>query len=245
MNKSRTTQDVFQTDFNRALSARFAPGKKRQGLLQLCALDAELAKIRYQTSEPLLQRIRTQFWREALFEHEGSGHRLASDIIATFKANRPLFESLEDLIVIHEKYLDMEVSPAILWEGYCERQAVLFKLASGYLVGGNDQLETSLFHQCGMAYGGALWLCVNGHQVDENSEDIRDYYQQAICAYAEVKTDLLALAPGLRAAVLPLALVPPYLDLYQSSDKGQSQSIDLHPARKAWILWQVARKGFR
>ncbi len=244
MNKSPTIQDVFQTDFNRALSARFAPNEKRRGLVQFCALDAELAKIPYQTSDPLLQRIRTQFWREALFEQEGAGHQLASEMITTFKADQHLLETLEDLIITHEHYHGIEETPTSSLELYCKRQSVLFKLATTYLVGISDQMDPSFYEQCGTAYGSAHFLCINNSQPREVKEEIENVYQQAKSAYAAVMADLASLVPPVRAAVLPLALVPPYLDLFQTSDKVQNQPFDLHPARKAWILWRAARKGF-
>ncbi len=244
MNKSPTTQDVFQTDFNRALCARFAPSEKRQGLVQFCALDAELAKIPHQTSDPLLQRIRTQFWRDALFAQEGAGHQLASEMVTTFKADHPLFETLEDLIIAHEHYQGLEGTSTSSWELYCKRQSVLFKLATTYLGEGSDQMDQSFYEQCGTAYGGAHFLCVNNSQSLKNNEEKENVYQQAMSAYAAVIADLASLVPSVRAAVLPLALVPPYLNLFQTSDKVQAQPIDLHSARKTWILWRAARKGF-
>ncbi len=59
---------VRETDRDRFLAALFAPEPARRGLLALLAFDHELARTRYVTSEPMLARIRLQWWREAVRE---------------------------------------------------------------------------------------------------------------------------------------------------------------------------------
>ncbi len=257
MTSSLITQAVFESDFNRALSTRFAAANKRHGLLLLCSFDGELAKIARQTSDPLLQRIRTQFFREALYEKAGAGHWLAAELITTFSTRQSLFRDLEGLIEAHECSQDQEASSAARWDGFCQRQSVLFQLARSYLTDRPIETEKQFFHQCGLAYGGALLLCEKWHQSDPAAETggldefgdagggMEQFQQIAAAAFSELKSQLQAVSPVARAAILPLALVPPYLDLFQASDKTAKQPIDLHPARKAWILWRAARRGFR
>ena len=57
---------VRQHDRDRFLTALFAPAERRNDLFALYAFNYELAKTREVVSEPLLGRIRLQWWRENL-----------------------------------------------------------------------------------------------------------------------------------------------------------------------------------
>ena len=72
---------VRETDRDRFLAALFAPEPARRGLLALLAFDHELARTRIVTSEPLLARIRLQWWREASAEAAGTGRPRAQPIV--------------------------------------------------------------------------------------------------------------------------------------------------------------------
>lgn len=61
-------ESVRETDRDRFRAALFAPEPARRGLLALLAFDHELARSRSVTSEPMLARIRLQWWREAVRE---------------------------------------------------------------------------------------------------------------------------------------------------------------------------------
>ena len=54
------------TDYDRYLSALFAPGERREALFALIAFNHEIARIPEAVSEPMLGRIRLQWWREVL-----------------------------------------------------------------------------------------------------------------------------------------------------------------------------------
>ena len=53
-------------DYDRYLSAVFAPGARREALFALIAFNHEIARIPEAVSEPMLGRIRLQWWREVL-----------------------------------------------------------------------------------------------------------------------------------------------------------------------------------
>ncbi len=57
---------VKRFDYDRWLTALFAPADDRRGLMALYALNLELAKSWEAVSEPLLGEIRLQWWREAV-----------------------------------------------------------------------------------------------------------------------------------------------------------------------------------
>lgn len=59
---------IRRYDPDRFLTALFAPAERREDLFALYAFNHEIAKTREVVSEPLLGRIRLQWWREALDE---------------------------------------------------------------------------------------------------------------------------------------------------------------------------------
>ncbi|MCF8531774.1 MAG: squalene/phytoene synthase family protein [Reyranella sp.] len=72
---------VRRVDRDRFLAALFAPEPARRGLLALLAFDHELARTRTVTREPMLARIRLEWWREAVAEAVGSGKPRAQPIV--------------------------------------------------------------------------------------------------------------------------------------------------------------------
>jgi phytoene synthase len=72
---------VRRADRDRFLGALFAPEPARADLLAILAFDHELARTRTVTREPMLARIRLQWWREAVAEAAGSGKPRAQPIV--------------------------------------------------------------------------------------------------------------------------------------------------------------------
>src|SRR5436190_20448958 len=73
--------EVRAADRDRFLAALFAPEPQRRGLLALLAFDHELARTKKVTREPMLSRIRLQWWREAVAEAAGEGKPRAQPIV--------------------------------------------------------------------------------------------------------------------------------------------------------------------
>ena len=83
--------EVRVADRDRFLAALFAPEPQRRGLLALLAFDHELARTRTVTREPMLARIRLEWWREAVAEAAGEGKPRA----------QPIVESLSETVRRH------------------------------------------------------------------------------------------------------------------------------------------------
>ena len=60
------SDEVKRYDYDRWLTALFAPPAAREGIFTLLAFHAELARIRETVSEAMLGDIRLQWWRDAL-----------------------------------------------------------------------------------------------------------------------------------------------------------------------------------
>ena len=57
---------VRRVDYDRYLTALFAPPPARERLFALYAFNHEIAKVRETVSEPMIGQIRLQWWREAI-----------------------------------------------------------------------------------------------------------------------------------------------------------------------------------
>lgn len=68
-------------DRDRFLASLFAPEPERRGLLAVLAFDHELARTRSVTREPMLARIRLEWWREAVVEAAGEEKPRAQPIV--------------------------------------------------------------------------------------------------------------------------------------------------------------------
>jgi phytoene synthase len=73
--------EVRAADRDRFLAALFAPEPQRRDLLALLAFDRELARTRAVTREPMLARIRLEWWREAVAEAAGTARPRAQPVV--------------------------------------------------------------------------------------------------------------------------------------------------------------------
>src|SRR5215470_1495192 len=83
---------VRNADRDRFLGALFAPEPVRTDLLAVLAFNHELARTRSVTREPMLARIRLEWWREAVGEAAGAGKPRA----------QPIVESLSETVRRHD-----------------------------------------------------------------------------------------------------------------------------------------------
>jgi phytoene synthase len=92
---------VRGNDRDRFLGALFAPEPARTDLLALLAFDHELARTRSVTREPMLARIRLEWWREAVAEAAGSGKPRAQPIVESLSETvRRRNLALQDLVAL-------------------------------------------------------------------------------------------------------------------------------------------------
>jgi phytoene/squalene synthetase len=101
---------VRAADRDRFLGTLFAPEPARSDLLALLAFDHELARTRSVTREPMLARIRLEWWREAVTEAAGAGKPRAQPIVEslseTVRRNRLGPQDLVALIDAREEEIE-------------------------------------------------------------------------------------------------------------------------------------------
>ena len=101
---------VRSADRDRFLGALFAPEPARTDLLALLAFNHELARTRSVTREPMLARIRLEWWREAVAEAGGIGKPRAQPVVEslseTVRRRRLRPQDLVALIDAREEEID-------------------------------------------------------------------------------------------------------------------------------------------
>jgi phytoene synthase len=124
MTLSRMGEIVRRHDRERFLCALFAPEDRREALFALYAFNHEVAKTREVVTEPMLGRIRLEWWREAIdgiYAGTPRQHEVAEALAAPVARHRLEKAHFEALIEAREQDLEPEV-PATLaaLEAYAE-----------------------------------------------------------------------------------------------------------------------------
>ncbi len=134
-------------DYDRYLSALFAPAGRREALFALIAFNHEIARIPEAVSEPMLGRIRLQWWREALEAiHVGEvprRHEVALPLADAIRAHGLDRDAFDRLLDAREADLEPDVPPDL---AALERYAA----ASG------GALTTLMQQACGVTAAPAL-----------------------------------------------------------------------------------------
>ncbi|HYM02370.1 MAG TPA: squalene/phytoene synthase family protein [Stellaceae bacterium] len=201
---------VRQHDHDRFLTTLFAPADRREDLLALYAFNHEVAKTREAVSEPLLGRIRLQWWRDgvsAIYAGDRPRHHEVIEPLAAaiqrHDLDRTQFERLIDA-----RELDLaEEPPASLaaLESYAEgSSAALLRLALAIL-GVRDEAALAAANAAGIGFALAGLL----RAIPSHARARRAYLPADLAAAAGLhyERDLFALksAPALRAAVAAVA----------------------------------------
>ena len=187
---------VREADRERFLGALFAPQPQRSGLLALLALDHELARTRSVTKEPMLARIRVEWWREAMAEAAGSGKPRAQPIVdalaETVRRHGLTLEGLVDLIDAREEEIEGPLD--VMRAGHALADLELSVLG----------VEDAASRQAAHAVG-AAWLMGDGPERDQLVGDARALRRKVDPATLPILLPALSLGRPLGPLRRPLA----------------------------------------
>jgi NADH dehydrogenase [ubiquinone] 1 alpha subcomplex assembly factor 6 len=149
---------VRRHDRDRFQTVLFAPAARREALFALYAFNYEIARVRERVSEPILGRIRLEWWRETIAAAYEDGpvrrHVVVEALTDAIRGHRPTREHFDRLIDAREKDL-AEQAPTSLaaLEDYAEAvSARLIYLALEILSAVDPTVRRAGFH-VGVAYG--------------------------------------------------------------------------------------------
>ena len=245
---------------DRYLAALLSPREIRADLIALAAFAGEVGRIPAFVSEPMMGRIRLQWWLERLQDRSSGGHPVAAAILDTMSRHGLPADRLIDLIEAHEDSLDNRpfADEAALLHYVDRIDGSLFELAARI-----TKSTTELALDSGRAYGIARVLCETpatlahgrlllppapigangGAQPDDLPAIARGLGMLARRHLAAIQRQMRRMPMRERSAFLPVALVEPYLDALELERSQSIAAIEINPLRRVWRLWRCHWTG--
>ena len=148
---------VREHDRDRFLTALFAPAERREDLFALYAFNYEVAKTREVVSEPVLGRIRLQWWRESLDAiYAGAPvrrHEVVEPLAAAIKGHKLSREPFDRLIDAREFDLtDEPPETMVALESYAEGTSAGLVQLAAEILGARETSVTAAARDVGIAY---------------------------------------------------------------------------------------------
>ncbi|MGR3486226.1 MAG: phytoene/squalene synthase family protein [Paracoccaceae bacterium] len=249
MSVARCAQIVRRGDPDRFLAAMAAPPNARGPLFTLYAYNLELARAPYVTSEPLIARMRLQWWRDMLAEAASGAPPRAHEVaepLAALIAERDLDTAPLDAMAAARDW-DVEgdgFADRAAFDAHIDATAGALMWVSARVLGGRDEAVARDF---GHAQGVANWLLSIPALEGADKTPLHDGRPAAV---AQLARDALARLP--RRARGPA--VPAYRAAWRAGPILRRAAADpeavaegrlagSEAARRAGLLWRQALGG--
>lgn len=245
---------------DRYLAALLAPRAVQSDLIALAAFAAEIEKIVLQVGEPHLGEIRILWWRDAL--HAGasgdrSGHPVADAFSQAVVRHALPLELVDDYLaaVSHTLYTAPPADDGALSLRLDFSEGVPFALAARILGAAALQPSDDAVHSAAQAYGLSRLGLTIPHLLARgrnplppslvSAGSLEPDWREAIAALArdarmqlEHASRAFAAEPRVvRTALLPIALVEPYLRALTRSSHDPSRDLaEIAPLTRLWRL---------
>lgn len=236
-----TTARDFDPD--RYLAALLAPRPYRADLVTLAALTGELSRTLRTVREPMLAEIRLQWWRDVLGAGAVTGSPVADAAIGMVRRHRIGADLLDDLTFADAGAAGPIAPDADGWRRLGRADAAAFRIACAILGVSLSHAADRTSARAGESFAVARRLYVEASGLPPSGssrlslplapwiEGIRERRDEVRIALADAPFELLV-------ALLPLALVEPYLRALQENEGGgASVRSPLSPLVRAWSLW--------
>jgi 15-cis-phytoene synthase len=250
---------------DRYLAALLAPRPVRDNLIALAAYAAEIEKIPQLVSDPHIGEIRIQWWRDALLapQRGSTGNPVADAFAETMQRHKLPVERIAAHLdaAVHALYADAPANDEQLSLSLEMNEGTLFALAAHIL--GAPQFNTTRdiglagTQACGLtkialslpyalAHGRNPLppsLAPNSDQPDWQ-QSIAALVAKARLQLAQVRAAYPAEQAAIKTALLPVALVEPYLRaLSQRSHDPARDLAEIAPLTRAWRLVKTHVRG--
>lgn len=228
------------------LSALLAPRHARDDLIVLTAFLGETARIPHLVTEPALGEIRLQWWRDALASGGAgrrSGHPVADALIEMIGRRRLSIDDFKSVLDVRSA--EIEAGPSFrdvdLAKYFAGAEGTAFRLAA-QVIGLPEGVATRpLLVAAGEAYGLARLLAVTRAEAGANElfgRQLLDLHAHAQAKFAETRQLARDAPHGSIAAILPVALVGPYLRVFEGIGHHQERRLPtLSPLTRVTRLW--------
>jgi 15-cis-phytoene synthase len=239
---------------DRYLAARLAPRSARGDLIALAAFMGETARIVATAREPMVGEMRLQWWRDALSAARGvgaTGSPIADALRATMSRHALPADSFVALLDARSRALEpgFATDAAALYRYLDETEGIGFRLAGRILGVPESRASEGTLFAAGQAYGRvqllrALPLMLSSRVSPPNARLVNDWAERLRAVSSDARSWLqrtraqLNIAPEAFAAVLPVALVEPYLAALQGGGPDRARRrAEISPLARVWRLW--------
>jgi 15-cis-phytoene synthase len=249
---------------DRYLAATLAPPVVRDDLVALAAFLAEIGRIAHEVSDPKLGEIRIEWWREALqSSRDGilSGNPIADAFGAVVDRHGLSHHGIEGLLDahVHGLYPAPPGDTAALQLETALREGTAFELAAKILGDDSGDGAAPVIEAAGIAYGLATlglrlpyslakgrmplpeaWA---GADPAAMMGPMQNLVRESRAQLAYVKRSWGGMSAPLKAALLPLALVEPYLRVLEKPGHDPAHDVeDIAPLQR---ITKIAVAYFR
>jgi len=158
MDETYLMTELRRDDRDRFLTVLLAPAAARGDLLALYTFNVEIARIPEGVSEPILGRMKVQWWRDqltAIGEGRGvpAGHPGAVALERLVKAQPGLRPWLDEMLDARDEQLETPVfADMTALEHFGEKTAVRLAWASLHILGVNDDRSRAAAREAAMAH---------------------------------------------------------------------------------------------
>jgi 15-cis-phytoene synthase len=243
---------------DRLLAARLAPRAARRDLVALAAFMGETARIVATAREPLVGEMRLQWWRDVLSPRsdEATGNPIADALRETIAARALPVEPFLTLLDARSRALEpgFIAQGAALEQYLDETEGAAFRVAARILGVPASNAADELMFAAAQAYGRVQLLRTLPHMLKSRGGSpgegvVNDWAELAPTILKDArgwlqKARQSRVAPAAITAVLPVALVEPYLAALErvGPDVVRARA-EISPLTRVWRLWWESARG--
>ena len=244
---------------DRYLASLLSPRRVRGDLIALAAYVAEIRRIGDEVREAPLAEITLQWWRDALARSEAgekSGNPVADQFALVVSSHNLPRAKLEDWFDarVHTFYADPPASDAALALELKLLDGIPFAFAARILGNADADENDGVISEAGTAYGfarlgldypralarGRMPLPLSTEPSNAKAYILRE----ARVCLARVKPAFAHATHAQKLALLPLALVEPYLQALERVDHDLTHDLgDVMPLSRVWRIWRARASG--
>lgn len=259
-NAAIVREEARDLDHDRYLAALLAPAQARDALMTIAAFHGEIARIPTSVREPAMGAIRLQWWRDTLGGDAAAtpaGSPVADRLRHAIESGALPAADVVSIIDAYETLLQpgaLAVAPA-LDAFFDESQGAAFRL-SARILGVEDGEAREAIGAAAQAYGRVQLLralpllLAKGHNpfAPEPVQDWATVVQPILAGTRQSLGEVRRLMPvaslTLRTAILPVALVEPYLAaLERLGSRIASEQAGISPLSRVWRIYVARRRG--
>lgn len=235
---------VRRADPDRFAATMASPVAVRDRLWALYALNLEIGRAAWASTEPMIGEMRVQWWVDALTALGESGRVPQHDLGAELVCLRPVAQRLAALADTRRKDCWREPFPDVdaLWSYLRETNGVIFAAAGQLCGAAEDEWEPLVDY--GACVGMAAWLrampdlaargWVGLPETGQVAEELADF---ALTALAPVQKRLAGCSHGARVAMLPGWMARVHLRRFAAGESSDTPEFQ----RRLRLMWAAIR----